>query len=336
MNKPNDKKLIDSASVLVQRCFNALSGMDRGKDLKPDKDKCEANKVTIIKLIIELEDMLSDPQVCAATREAVIDLLLRNMCHMDGGLPRGWSWRFVEDRGLQKLLEVSCNIPEQCKVPVTHETREHVAIALTRLYEDMVFDMYRNNYKDVVDKFVLGKLENIKDMSVRVEICACITTLLTGPFDIGFTLLGNTNITEMMLNMATTDNITHQMVAAELIVNTASKRERASVIVAQGIPILKHLYESEHDSIKARALVGLCKCASSGGTDVSRKALAEGSTLKLAQSCKKLLLSPKRDNDMKKWVAEGLSYLTLDADVKEWVVSDATIIRALVSLAKVN
>ena len=45
------------------------------------------------------------------------------------------------------------------------------------------------------------------------------------------------------------------MVAVELIVHTASKRERASVIVGQGIPILRQLYESKHDAIKARALV---------------------------------------------------------------------------------
>lgn len=33
----------------------------------------------------------------------------------------------------------------------------------------------------------------------------------------------------------------------------------------------------------------MCKCASSSGTDVSLKPMAEGSTLKLAQACKKYL-----------------------------------------------
>jgi len=50
----------------------------------------------------------------------------------------------------------------------------------------------------------------------------------------------------------------------------------------------------------------------------------------------RFLLSSNRDPDVKRWAAEGLSYLTLDADVKEFVVEDATLIRALVELAKVS
>lgn len=50
----------------------------------------------------------------------------------------------------------------------------------------------------------------------------------------------------------------------------------------------------------------------------------------------RFLLSSSRDPDVKRWAAEGLSYLTLDADVKEFVVEDVTLIRALVELAKVK
>lgn len=44
--------------------------------------------------------MLTDGTVAAPARDTVIDILLKNLMHMDGGLPRGWSWRFVEDRGM--------------------------------------------------------------------------------------------------------------------------------------------------------------------------------------------------------------------------------------------
>ncbi len=50
-------------------------------------------------------------------------------------------------------------------------------------------------------------------------------------------------------------SVLFQSVAVELIVNTASKRDRCSAIIAQGIPVLKTLYESKNDNIKARALV---------------------------------------------------------------------------------
>lgn len=58
-----------------------------------------ANKVLIIKVILELEEMITEKEVSGPVRDTVIDLMLKNLMHMDGGLPRGWSWRFVEDRG---------------------------------------------------------------------------------------------------------------------------------------------------------------------------------------------------------------------------------------------
>lgn len=39
--------------------------------------------------------------------------------------------------------------------------------------------------------------------------------------------------------------------------------------------------------------------------------------------------------DLRKWAAEGLAYLTLDADVKEELVEDSNALRSLIDLAKV-
>uniref|UniRef100_A0A915J2I0 UNC-45/Cro1/She4 central domain-containing protein n=1 Tax=Romanomermis culicivorax TaxID=13658 RepID=A0A915J2I0_ROMCU len=168
----------------------------------------------------------------------------------------------------------------------------------------------------------------------RIEVLSCLTTLLLGPFDVGISLVTNNNVTKMMFEMAASGVELSQMVAAEAIVQTASKRERCSTIIASGIPILKKLYDSPNDNIKARALVGLCKCAASSGSDASMKPMAEGATIKLALACKKFLLSNSRDPDIKRWAAEGLSYLSLDAEVKEFIVEDEALIRALVELAK--
>lgn len=129
---------VEAASVLIQRVLNALASMDRSAEVKPDEDTVDANKLPIMQLILELEEILTDAAYSATIREIALDLLLKNLMHMDGGLPRGWSWRFVEDRGLTKLLHVSTQIPEQCDYPVSAETRQHVAIFLARLYEDMV------------------------------------------------------------------------------------------------------------------------------------------------------------------------------------------------------
>jgi hypothetical protein len=73
--------------------------MDRSKEIKPDLDVVERNKLLIVRLILELEEIITHPDYSAAVREASLDFLLKNLMHMDGGLPRGWSWRFTEDRG---------------------------------------------------------------------------------------------------------------------------------------------------------------------------------------------------------------------------------------------
>ncbi|KAF4517506.1 hypothetical protein B566_EDAN006506 [Ephemera danica] len=46
------------------------------------------------------------------------------------------------------------------------------------------------------------------------------------------------------------------------------------------------------------------------------------------------LVNPAKDEDMRRWAAEGLSYLTLDADVKEQLIEDKKALHALFDLAR--
>merc|ERR1712198_165400 len=85
---------------------------------------------------------------------------------------------------------------------------------------------------------------------------------------------------------------------------------------------------------KVRALVGMCKLGSSAGHDASMRPLAEGSNEKLAEACRRFLCNPAKDKDLRKWSAEGLSFLTLDADVKEKLVDDEPAIKALIELGR--
>lgn len=50
----------------------------------------------------------------------------------------------------------------------------------------------------------------------------------------------------------------------------------------------------------------------------------------------RFLINPKKDKDLRKWSVEGLSYLTLDADVKEELVEDKKALQALFDLTKVT
>uniref|UniRef100_A0A915DSP8 UNC-45/Cro1/She4 central domain-containing protein n=1 Tax=Ditylenchus dipsaci TaxID=166011 RepID=A0A915DSP8_9BILA len=308
--------------------------MDRSKEIKPDLDVVEKNKLIIVRLILELEEIITDKQYSAVVREASLDLLLKNLMHMDGGLPRGWSWRFVEDRGLFKLLHIASQIPEQCEYPVTADTRQHTAIFLTRLYDDMVFDTRRTIFKEKVDQFFNGVLSEINETKNKIKMAALLITLLQGPVDVGISLVTNDTITNMMLQMAASDDPLQQSVAAELIVLSVSKHERATAIIKTGMPVLRKLFNSADLNVKVRALMGLCKCASAGGDDCSRQTMEEGASIKLAETCKKFLLNVELPVDIRRFACEGLSYLSLDADVKEYIVDDPALLQALVSLAK--
>ena len=52
--------------------------------------------------------------------------------------------------------------------------------------------------------------------------------------------------------------------------------------------------------------------------------------------CCRFLVNPTKDIDLRKWAAEGLAYLTLDADVKEDLVTDTPALKSLMDLAKVR
>lgn len=123
-------------------------------------------------------------------------------------------------------------------------------------------------------------------------------------------------------------------VACECIIATASKKDKAKGLAQSGAEVLKKLYASKNEEIRVRALVGLCKLGSSGGLDASIRPFADGSTKKLAEACRRFLIKPGKDKDIRKFAAEGLAYLTLDADVKEKLVEDRAALHALIELAK--
>ncbi|KAI1699875.1 myosin-binding striated muscle assembly central domain-containing protein [Ditylenchus destructor] len=54
--------------------------------------------------------------------------------------------------------------------------------------------------------------------------------------------------------MATSGDSLEQSIAAELIILSVSKKERATAIIKTGLPALKMLYNSSDQNVKVRAL----------------------------------------------------------------------------------
>jgi protein unc-45 len=72
----------------------------------------------------------------------------------------------------------------------------------------------------------------------RIKLMAFLSTLLQGPVDVGVNLIANDQVTAIMLQMAESGNKLEQSLAAELIVLSVSKYERATALIKNGLVCL--------------------------------------------------------------------------------------------------
>lgn len=324
---------VNVAQYCMQTILNSFSGMDIKTDTKPQKELCDKYKNEIDTLLTCLTCSINNRVISGQARDAIIELITRNIHYST----LNWAERLIEIDGLQRLMEVASELEEykyESAMNITSSSRTVAAVCLARIYENMYYDQARDNYLEKIDAFVRDKLLT-PDIESKVRVTVAITSLLRGPLEVGNGVISKEGIMEMILVMAGSDDLLQQKVAIECIISAASKADKAQAIISQGIDILKGLYKNcKDDGIRVRALVGLCKLGSSGGSDASVKPFAEGSTIKLAEACRRFLIRPGKDQDLRKWAAEGLSYLTLDAEVKEKLVEDRTALQALIQLAK--
>ncbi|XP_069675241.1 protein unc-45 homolog B [Periplaneta americana] len=327
-----DEAQVNAAQYCMQTILNSLSGMENKPDSKPQPELCKENKMEIDTLLTCLLYATTSRTITGLARDSLMELITRNVHYS----ALDWAERVVEIRGLHRLMEVASELEEykyESAMEITPSTRTIASVCLSRIYENMYYDEARQRFINSVDEYVKDKLIT-PDIESKVRVVVALTTLLLGPLDVGNTIVSREGIMEMILVMAGTEDVLQQKVACECIIAAASKKDKVRSIITQGVDILKRLYQSKNDSIRVRALVGLCKLGSSGGTDASIRPFADGSTTKLAEACRRFLINPAKDRDMRRWAVEGLSYLTLDADVKEKLIEDRDALRAMIELAK--
>jgi len=270
--------------------------------------------------------------ITGEARDAIVNLIMTN-CPWDR---MAWAEKMLKTDFYARLMEVASELTHykhESAMEITDSSNTVVGICFGYLYEQMWDDERRNMIIEKIDEFTKEKLMD-PGLESKVRITVAITTLLKHAPDLGNSQLTKEGFLQMLLAMAQSDEYIEQLVASEAIIAATAKKKDASSIISQGMDILKTLYKSKNDHIKVRALVGMCKLGSSGGHDASIKPLAEGSGEKLAEACRRFLVNPAKDQDLRKWAAEGLAFLTLDADVKEKLVDDEPAIKALIELGK--
>ncbi|XP_073509295.1 protein unc-45 homolog A isoform X1 [Phyllobates terribilis] len=324
-----------AACSVLHAMFDALKeGMIkdvRGKEgavvLDPSKE--------LKSMIHHLLEMLTQAGVSSHGRENSLNLLIKVVPRKSLRDPNNGMTLWVIDNGLKKVLEVGGSLVEiPGSLAVTETTRMSASVLLNKLFDDLKCDAERENFHKLCEDYVRSLFEK---HSMDGKLCAIqtVSCLLQGPFEAGNRTLELSGIMDSVISLCASEREIDQQVAVEALIHAAGKAKRASFITANGVTLLKDIYKkNENDAIRIRALVGLCKLGSAGGTDFSMKQFAEGSTLKLAKQCRKWLCNESIQASTRRWAVEGLAYLTFDADVKEEFVEDKAAMQAMFSLAK--
>lgn len=334
MFEQKDEQFLIAAQTVIQTILTQLSGFSPKNNKKVDGEKMKKYENEVDSIMASLVGRINSRTMSGECRDSLLELLMVNMDYM----ALDWGKKLLERDGLFRLLEVASELLEiryESSMNITADTRTHVSLLLEKVFSCMDCDSSRNQFYEKMMLFINDYLRG-NDIENKVRATVAITSLLNGPIDAGNHCLGQAGILEMMLVMANTDDVVQQCVAAEAIIAAASKKDKGQSMATMGTGILKTLFSSSNPKIKVRALVGLCKLGSVGGTDASARVYSEESTMKLMKACCQLLLesSAKSGEDVRKWAADGLAYLTLDAEVKHALIEDKRSLNALVELGK--
>ncbi|XP_073917862.1 protein unc-45 homolog A isoform X3 [Castor canadensis] len=324
-----------AACHLLQVMFDALKeGVKkgfRGKEGAIIVDPARELKV----LVSNLLELLTEAGVSGQGRNNALSLLIKTVPRKSPKDPSNSLTLWVIDQGLKRILEVGGSVQAPPgELAVTANSRMSASILLSKLFDDLKCDAERENFHRLCENYIRSWFEG-PGLAGKLRAIQTVSCLLQGPCDAGNRALELSGVMESVIALCASEQEEEQLVAVEALIHAAGKAKRASFITANGVSLLKDLYKrSERDSIRIRALVGLCKLGSAGGTDFSMKQFAEGSTLKLAKQCRKWLCNDQIDAGTRRWAVEGLAYLTFDADVKEEFVEDEGALKALFQLSR--
>ena len=258
---------------------------------------------------------------CIATHKAVSDFILAN-------------------KGIKKLLELasfSCYPMAEKTSPlsVNLDTYIHVSVALSSIHEKIQYyekdeQVFKQQAQDIIDTFI-----NSQNEMSNVQGLVALSCLFLAVREFGNDIAkNNDNICKIMIISGRDDDLA-QKLAAEALALGATDKTICSTIANNGLDVIQTLYQSSDASIQVRALVAICKVCMKGGDDIKKLILQTDGPEKLYASCRTFLVRQNEKSvDLKKWAAEGLAYLTLDADVKEILVNDGDALNVLLDLAK--
>ena len=333
--------IASSTILLVKEVLLSLNGEDKRMS-KEHESALAINPTSLIVPIVQTVFLsLTNFEVLPNTRDCILDLFVKTIPVSNMAAV------YLKEGLVEKVLSLAIHTSEVLKegsdqdyeelnnelyLSVSDQCRMNVSMVLSCLYDCFVDrKLESESYKNQCVGFVMSHLGK-SDPESRLAGLTALSAILGGNLQIGNEIFADESVLRTALETAKIDDISCQAVAAEVITLAASDKSRCDGIIASSLPILKELYHSTDDRIKVRAMVGLCKLgASSGGNAGSGAPFAPGATLKLEKACRRFLVSKKK-NSLMKWGAEGIAFLSLDAEVKEALRDDKPALEALMKL----
>ena len=329
--------IASSAVAILKHAILATTGEDVRSPHNAESALVTADTAVIIPVIQMLLISLVSREISADARDYIIELLLRTIPQTNLGEI------YMREGLIARLLLLATEtsgMKEGVALKMSAECRMNVSMVLSTLFEALGRDKLRK--KELHEKFckestafVLGLLSK-EDSVSHISGLTALAALIQGVPEVGNEVFGSESVLKKALAVASSEDPACQMVVAEVLALAASDKTRCHGIIQEGLPVLKELYSVSDDRVKVRALVGLCKLGSVGGGNVNARTFAEGSTVKLEKACRRFLVNTKKGDILRKWAAEGMAFLTLDATVKEAFIEDKPALSALLDLAKTS
>ncbi|CAG0898683.1 unnamed protein product, partial [Cyprideis torosa] len=216
----------------AQSCLlQILTALGGGRDAtREEKDASISSNQGVIDAVLKNVLRLTTSRIVTAeAREAAIEILLKNVDYS----ALFWAENFLNEGGVERLLEVASEIPElevESQMKVTSSTATLASVTLGKVYDNLYHESARKKFLEEVEAFCRSTAQ-FASRDGHLRVAAAITALLRGPVDVGNQVIGKEGILHMLVVMADSEDTVQQKVAAEAIIAADSGRACVTSVV---------------------------------------------------------------------------------------------------------
>lgn len=324
-----------STVVLLKEVIIALTSEDKRKQKNEDTSVVFPANSLVLPILQMIFISLASHDVTQDARDTILELFVRTAPQP------GLATLYLEQGVVLHILQLAALTGESDKeleedgvtlLPISNECRMNASLVLAALYSELGKEG-KEEFKSQCTSFIIPQLQQESREAQRMSLTA-LATILQGVVEVGSSLVGTDIVLKRTVELAETECVPNMIVATEVLALAVTDKANSNLIMEKGLPALKTMYHCSDERVCVRALVGMCKLGTSGGGNVNAQPFAKGATLKLANTCRKVLVNHSKGSNLKKWAGEGIAFLSLDAEVKEALIKDEAALKVLFKMAE--